>query len=90
VLLIHLLKWQIQPFRRSMGWRGTIVEQRRRILSGLARNPNLVQLVPELVGPAYDRARDVAVAQTNIAVAEFPTKCPYEIREILDLGFFPE
>src|SRR5437016_14045977 len=31
VLLAHLLKWQVQPDRRSTNWSGTIREQRRQI-----------------------------------------------------------
>ena len=32
VLLMHLLKWQFQSDMRSGSWRGTLVEQRIRIL----------------------------------------------------------
>nr|WP_309245590.1 DUF29 domain-containing protein [Desmonostoc muscorum] len=31
VILVHLLKWQFQPEKRSGSWEGSIIEHRRRV-----------------------------------------------------------
>src|SRR5712692_8509170 len=41
VLLLHLLKWQFQPERRSSSWRATIVAQRIAIIKILREAPSL-------------------------------------------------
>lgn len=89
VLLVHLLKWQLQPARRSSGWEGTIVEQRRRIQSILARHPGLARQLPQLIETSFDQAKEIAAEETGLAFADFPRRCPYGVREIVDLDFFP-
>ena len=41
VLLMHLLKWQLQPTFQGNSWRLTIEEQRREVVDHLADNPSL-------------------------------------------------
>ncbi len=41
VLLGHLLKWKLQPHKRSNSWRATIVTQRQEIAAGLKDSPSL-------------------------------------------------
>ncbi len=41
VVLLHLLKWQYQPERRSGSWEGSIIEHRRRIKKALKESPSL-------------------------------------------------
>src|SRR5882724_8550963 len=41
VLLLHMLKWDFQPERRSRGWEATIREQRRRVEKLIRQNPSL-------------------------------------------------
>jgi hypothetical protein len=36
VVLLHLLKWQFQPERRSGSWESSIIEHRRRIREALS------------------------------------------------------
>jgi hypothetical protein len=57
VILLHLLKWDHQPERRSRGWHPSIRVQRKRVLKVLRRNPGLKQLIGEAVDEAYDLAR---------------------------------
>ncbi len=41
VLLMHLLKWQLQIKLRSPSWSGAMREQRRRIVKLLGESPSL-------------------------------------------------
>lgn len=42
VILVHLLKWQFQPERRSGSWEGSIIEHRRRVRDALQDSPSLI------------------------------------------------
>ena len=48
VLLMHLLKWQYQPEKRSESWRSTITEQRISIEALLEDSPSLQPLIAEV------------------------------------------
>lgn len=89
VLLLHLLKWQFQPERRSTSWRLSIVEQRRRALRVISRNPGLKSRRDELWADAYDDARELAAIETELGEAAFPAECPYEIDTALRTDFWP-
>jgi len=78
VLLVHLLKWEHQPERRSGSWRGTILEQRRGLRelldSGTLQNHALAVLAG-----AYTDARKQAAAETGLARDVFPEECPWDL-----------
>jgi uncharacterized protein DUF29 len=83
VLLLHLLKWDSQPDRRSRSWESTIREQRRRVQRVLTKNPGLRPLRDEAVAEGYLDGRDRASAETDIDVDRFPETCPYSWDEIM-------
>ena len=83
ILLMHLLKWDHQPEKRSRSWESTIREQRRRVERVLKKNPGLKPLRDEAVGEGYLDGRDRASAETDIEVDRFPPKCPYGWEEIM-------
>jgi hypothetical protein len=89
VLLMHLLKWQFQPDRRSNSWRATIHEQRRRINRRIRRSPSLKGYPLEVLDEEYQIARYNAAGETGLPVNTFPVDCPYTISQVLDLGFLP-
>src|SRR3954463_1621731 len=41
LILLHLLKWDHQPERRSRSWRLSILVQRKHVDKGLRKNPGL-------------------------------------------------
>ena len=87
VLVAHLLKWKLQPRKRSNSWRATIVAQRREIAAVLKDSPSLR---PRLAGKTnYEGVVERAAAETGIDVETFPSSCPFSIEEILDLRFLP-
>lgn len=89
VLLLHLLKWQFQPTRRSPSWEATIRVQRRDLARHVDRNPSLKPKVPEAVAYAYGNARIEAAAETGLHEAGFPPECPWSFAQLLDERFWP-
>ena len=89
-LLTHLLKWQLQPAMRSLGWSGTIREQRRRIEKLLRESPSLRPFVAETLSEAYAEAREDALEETGLPEGDFPVECPFSPDEVLSRSFLPE
>lgn len=87
VLLMHMLKWDHQPERRSRSWEGTIREQRRRVERVLKKNPGLKPHVPEAVGDGYLDGRDRACVEMDVGPDRFPEACPYSWDEIRSRAF---
>jgi Domain of unknown function DUF29 len=90
VLLMHLLKWQIQSKMRSQSWSGTILEQRRRIEKLLRESPSLRASVNEALAEAYSDAREAASNDTGLPETDFPTECPFTVEQVLSRSFLPE
>jgi hypothetical protein len=84
LILLHLLKWDRQPERRSRSWQLSIAVQRRHVLRVLRKNPGLKAVVDEAVTEAYEIARLEAAAQTLLEEDIFPVECPYSWNEIMD------
>jgi hypothetical protein len=89
ILIMHLLKWEMQPERRSGSWSATIVEQRFRLKMILKDSPSLRICVESFVAEAYPHAVDKAVRQMRLLKNPFPVECPYNVKNILDTDFWP-
>lgn len=89
-LLLHLLKWQFQPQRRSDSWLDSITDARTQIELALADSPSLKPYPAEQLANSYQRARRQAAAQTNIEISVFPEVCPYAIELVLTENWLPE
>ena len=87
VLLMHMLKWDHQPKRRSRSWAASIDNQRIELDSVLADNPGLKPRIVEAIGRAYRRARNEAVIETGLKKSTFPETCPYSLDDILARPF---
>lgn len=83
VILLHLLKWDHQPARRTRSWTTSIRTQRLAVADRLEDNPSLVPQVGDLIARAYRRARIEAASETALAEATFPATCPYGFEEIM-------
>jgi hypothetical protein len=90
VLLTHLLKHQFQPEQRSSGWRGSIVEHRRRLRDDFEESPSLGPYAAEVFARAYTDAREQASAETGLPLRAFPRSSPYTLEQALDPGFLPD
>jgi len=82
LILLHLLKWDHQPERRSRSWRLRILVQRKHVDKVLRKNPGLKPFISEAIGDAYGVARLEAAKQTHLDEDGFPEQCPYSWDEI--------
>ena len=87
VLLLHILKWDHQPSRRSRSWAISIRQQRLDLEDVLTDNPGLKSRIAEALARAYRKARLQAFKETDLKEARFPEKCPYSFGEIVSRKF---
>jgi hypothetical protein len=90
VLLTHLLKWTLQPERRSKSWLASIVEQRKMLARYLRQNPGLAAREAEEFADAYDIARLRAVRDTKLDLDAFPLIPPFNMEQAKDEAWLPE
>ena len=86
-LMLHMLKWDHQPGRRSRSWWASISEHRLRLDDVLADNPGLRPRIDEAITRAYRRARLRAIKETDLEPERFPETCPYSWQEIVSRDF---
>ena len=84
IILLHLLKWDHQPPRRSRSWQSSISVQRKHVLRVLRKNPGLKPLVDEAITEAYEIARIEAAAQMLLDEDALPLECAYSWSDIMD------
>jgi hypothetical protein len=89
-LLLHLLKWQYQPQRRSDSWLDSITDARTQIELAIEDSPSLRSYPSEQLEESYHRARRQAARQTSIAISAFPETCPYSLELVLMENWLPE
>ena len=87
VLMMHMLKWDYQPEKRSRSWLTTIVTQRDAFSDVLLDNPGLKPRFDEAVGRAYTRARRHAATETGLKIDLFPVECPYTTHDLTKRPF---
>lgn len=75
VLLVHMLKWDHQPERRSRSWALSIDTRRLEIEDVLGDNPGLRPRIGEAVTRAYRKARNEAASETGLERSVFPSVC---------------
>ncbi|HEX3883830.1 MAG TPA: DUF29 domain-containing protein [Stellaceae bacterium] len=90
VLLMHLLKWQVQTEFQSRSWSSTIRTQRHEIEVLLEDSPSLRHVVDQPREALYLRARRNAADETGISERNFPAECPFTPAQILAEDFLPE
>jgi len=89
VLLVHLLKLQVQPQRATPSWRHTLKAQRAAIARLIARNPSLRTYPAAILDEAYrDAVRDAA-GETRLDPRLFPPASPFTLDQIRDPDFEP-
>ncbi|AFZ25725.1 protein of unknown function DUF29 [Cylindrospermum stagnale PCC 7417] len=90
VILVHLLKWQFQPEKRSGSWEGSIIEHRRRVLESLSDSPSLKPYLESVFAECYTQAVKQAKAETGLEVEIFPVMCSYQLSDVIDDDFLPQ
>jgi|KBSSwiS6_1023812.scaffolds.fasta_scaffold24176_2 hypothetical protein len=84
LILLHLLKWDHQPERRSRSWKGSIAVHRKHALKVLRKNPGLKSVSDEAMADAYETARVDAATQTGFEEERFPYDNPYSWDQIME------
>jgi hypothetical protein len=84
ILLMHLLKWEYQPDRRSASWERTIREQSKSLKNLRNERPFLGPFLLEVVGHAYGQAVQAAAKETQLPIRDFPSECPYRLERLVD------
>jgi hypothetical protein len=91
VILVHMLKWDHQPERRTRSWVVSIETQRVDAEEELQDSPGLKPQVAEAIERAYRRARIEAAGQMKRSKATLPEHCPYTPEDIMNRSFeWPE
>jgi len=90
VVLLHLLKWQYQPNKRTRSWEKSIAEHRRRIDERFEISPSLKRYYLQIFDKCYRNARKQAKIETRLPLAHFPEICPFTSEQVLDEDFLPE
>lgn len=83
VLLMHLLKWEYEPEKRSQSWRSTISEQRICIEELIEDSPSLQPFISEVFDDCYQKARQKASDETGIKLTFFPQESPFTVEDVL-------
>jgi Domain of unknown function DUF29 len=84
VVMLHLLKRDHQPDRRSRSRTLFIREQGQPVQRELHKNPGLKPLLDEAISEAFEDARDEASSETGLPLTTFPATRPYEYSEIME------
>lgn len=89
ILLMHLLKYQYQPEKRTNSWRYTIREHRKRIQDTFKTSPSLYRFFEEIFNESYQDARELAADETGLFIQIFPPESPFTQEEVLNADFLP-
>lgn len=90
VVLMHLLKYQYQPEKRTSSWLSSIREHRRRLKKALQTSPSLKNYLRDNLAETYDDSRDLAALETGLDLDTFLKDCPYSVEQILNPDYLPE
>lgn len=84
MLLMHLLKWEHQPDKRTPSWQTTILNESGE-LADLAGRGVLQTHAAKILQDSYQRAVTLAASETRLPVDAFPDKCPYALKQLLEV-----
>lgn len=89
-VMLHLLKWCYQPWRRTDSWMDSINDGRTQIAGHMEDSPSLRLYPHTQIEACYTKARRAAARQTGLDIQTFPEACPWTAEQILDDDFWPE
>jgi Domain of unknown function DUF29 len=87
IVLLHMLKWDHQPGRRSRRWITSIESLRAEAEDVLEDSPGLQSRQDVALARAYRRARMEAAGETGLDKRLFPSTCPYSPEEVMTRSF---
>lgn len=83
ILLMHLLKYRVQPERAGWSWAQTVLTQQDELRGIIAGTPSMAQHIPDLLDTAFGQARLLAAAETGLPASRFPADNPWTLDEAL-------
>ncbi len=83
IVLIHMLKWDVQTSYRTRSWATSIDGHRLRVREELDESPSYKARIEEAMNKAYRRARYDAAKETRLPLSHFAELCPYTFDEIM-------
>ena len=88
-LLLHILKWEFQPDKRSGSWASSIINARGEIESLVRQSPSLGRedALQSALNDQFPRARRMAAVETGLPLQDLPEACPYTVTQIFDPDF---
>jgi hypothetical protein len=81
--MIHMLKLQIQPEKRSRSWFLSIENARQEIDELLRTSPSLRRFLDQVFVEQYARSRRNAAVQTKRAIRSVPSDPPFTLSQVL-------
>ena len=82
-LLLHLLKWQVQPSYRGSSWEISIAKQRLKLADILDTNPSFKSKLIKKNQKKHSRQLFYnARIETGLDSKAFPIECPYTFEQI--------
>ncbi len=87
VVLLHILKFDHQPSRRTRSWAISIETHRDHTANELRDSPGLKGRLDESIERAYRHARLEASKETRLPLKRFPEACPYSYEQIMGRPF---
>lgn len=90
VLVLHLLKWQLQPMRRGVSWQQSIDNARDEIDRRLQDSPSLKPRLDEMIAARYPAIRRMAMRETGLPLDRFSDSCPFSVQDLLDQDYWPD
>ena len=90
-LLLHLLKWKIQPEKRSPSWKHSIANAREEIYQLVLENRSIGPDLDRFAAEVYSRARRGAASEMEKDIGEIPEENPFDLNdEVLNPEFLPD
>jgi hypothetical protein len=83
-LLMHSLKWQYQPEKRTVSWEVSIRDARKQIKRQIRDTPSLKNHLTEKLELCYQDAVEDAIDETGLSRDVFPDQCHWTPSEILE------
>lgn len=89
ILILHLLKAEYQPERKSSSWARSIRNSRKGALNRLKAKPGLAVRAQSMFPSAYQVGRRRAAKETGLDLNAFPSVPPWPYAKVLDETFYP-
>lgn len=89
ILSAHLLKQMYQPDKSTRSWTTTILNQRIAIADHMDDNPSLKPKLANAFAKAYEDARELASAETGLALKIFPIRAPFSCDQAMSRSWAP-